>query len=40
METLDFAVGVFPECISHLLVPHRDGDRQIDVGGLHDLLVS
>jgi hypothetical protein len=39
MKTLDFPVGMITERIGHLLVPDRDGDRQIDVGGLHGFVV-
>jgi hypothetical protein len=35
MKALDFPVGVLAERIGHLFVPHGDGDRQVDVGGLH-----
>jgi hypothetical protein len=35
MEALDFLDRVVTKGIGHLLVPHGDSDRQIDVGGLH-----
>jgi hypothetical protein len=35
MEAFDFPVGVVAESICHLFVPHCNGDRQVDVGGLH-----
>jgi len=39
MQAFDFPVGVSAEGIGHLFVPHGDGDRQVDVGGLHDFIV-
>ena len=38
METLDLASGMFSKGIGHGLVSHSDGDRQIDVSSLHDVL--
>lgn len=40
MKTFNLLDGVLAQGIGHLFVPHRDGDRQVDVGSLHDVLGS